>query len=392
MTNDARILIVDDVEDNRYTLGMLLDLEGYTQVAQAVDGAEALERLRAEDFDLVLLDVMMPKLNGYQVLEQLRGDGTLHRIPVVMISALQEIDSVVRCIELGAEDYLPKPFDPVLLKARVGACLEKKRLRDQAAAQLARMEAELHAARELQESMVPTRFAPPGPDSPLEVAGLLRPARELGGDLYDFFRLGDGTYAIVVGDVSDKGVPAALFMARTLGTVRLIASTHATKAGRSIDPAELLNDMNAELCRNNDASMFVTLFFGLIDHRTRTLHFASAGHNDSYHLTGTGGLARAAVARGLPLGVRADSRYAAQTLKLAPGDTLFAYTDGVTEAANAREEQYTEQRLEAMLAGVAGRNPADIVAAVAEDVDRFVDGAPAADDITILAVRMNALD
>ena len=153
--NDARILIVDDIEDNRYTLGMMLDLEGYTEVVQAGDGAEALERLRAEDFDLVLLDVMMPKLNGYQVLEQLKADGRLHRIPVVMISALQEMDSVVRCIELGAEDYLPKPFDPVLLKARIGACLEKKRLRDQATAQLERMEAELSGARELQESMVP---------------------------------------------------------------------------------------------------------------------------------------------------------------------------------------------------------------------------------------------
>ncbi len=392
MTNDARILIVDDVEDNRYTLGMLLDLEGYTQVTQAGDGAEALERLRTEDFDLVLLDVMMPRLNGYQVLEQLRDEGKLHRIPVVMISALQEIDSVVRCIELGAEDYLPKPFDPVLLKARVSACLEKKRLRDQTTALLERMEAELHAARELQASMVPTRFAPPGPDNPLEVAGLLRPARELGGDLYDFFRLGDGTYALVVGDVSDKGVPAALFMARTLGTVRLIASTAGSAPGRPADPAALLTDMNAELCRSNDASMFVTLFLAVIDPAKRTLRYASAGHDDPYFLAGTGGLARATAARGLPLGVRADSRYAAQVLEFAPGDTLFFYTDGVTEATNATDEQYAERRLEAVLAGLAGKSAADVVVAVAENVDQFVDGAPAADDITMLAVRMAALD
>jgi phosphoserine phosphatase RsbU/P len=385
--SDARILIVDDIEDNRYTLGMLLDLEGYTHVTQAGDGAEALQRLRAEEFDLVLLDVMMPKLNGYQVLEQLKAEGRLHRVPVVMISALQEMGSVVRCIELGAEDYLPKPFDPVLLKARIGACLEKKRLRDQTTSQLERMEAELRGARELQESMVPKRFAPPGPENPVEVAGLLRPARELGGDLYDFFGLVDGTYAFVIGDVSDKGVGAALFMARTLGTVRLIASNYRAAPGRPTDPGGLLTAMNDELCRNNDALMFVTLFLGVIDLEARLLHFASAGHEDPYVLAGTGALARVTPARGLPLGVRADTRYEARSLALAPGDTLFAYTDGVTDGANSSEEQYGEQRLQAALSGLAGKSPADVVAAVAESVDRFVAGAPASDDITMLAAR-----
>ena len=387
--NDARVLIVDDVEDNRYTLGMLLDLEGYSHVAQAGDGAEALERLRAEEFDLVLLDVMMPKLNGYQVLEQLKAEGRLHRLPVVMISALQEMESVVRCIELGAEDYLPKPFDPVLLKARIGACLEKKRLRDQAAAQLERVESELRAARELQGSMVPTRFAPPGPENPLEVAALLKPARELGGDLYDFFRLADGTGVLVVGDVSDKGVSAALFMARTLGTVRLIVS--ASGSGKAADPADLLRRMNAELCRNNDAMMFVTLFLAIIDANSRTVRFANAGHDEPYHLAATGRVARATTVKGLPLGARADSRYEAKTLELAVGDTLFVYTDGVTEAMNASGEQYTEQRLDTTLPDLAGKSPADIVASVAENVDRFVGGAPPADDITMMAVRMAVL-
>src|SRR5688572_10746024 len=126
----ARLLVVDDNEDNRYTLIMRLEIEGYSNVTVAGDGAEALDLLRAESFDLVLLDVMMPKVDGYQVLQSLRSEGRLHDLPVIMISALSEIDSVVRCIELGAVDYLSKPFDPVLLKARIGASLEKKRLRD----------------------------------------------------------------------------------------------------------------------------------------------------------------------------------------------------------------------------------------------------------------------
>jgi adenylate cyclase len=134
---DAALLVVDDIEDNRYALTRRLAREGYSNVTTAVDGEQALELLNAKPFDLVLLDIMMPKGNGYQVLERMKADDKLRHIPVIMISAVDEIDSVVRCIELGAEDYLPKPFNPTLLRARVGACLERKRLHDQVAAQAA---------------------------------------------------------------------------------------------------------------------------------------------------------------------------------------------------------------------------------------------------------------
>ena len=125
------LLVVDDNEDNRYTLVQRLRRLRYTNVVTANDGREGLARLGERAFDLVLLDVMMPELNGYEVLAQIRADERLRHIPVIMISALDQVDSVVRCIELGAEDYLPKPFNPVILRARVTTCLEKKRLRDQ---------------------------------------------------------------------------------------------------------------------------------------------------------------------------------------------------------------------------------------------------------------------
>jgi adenylate cyclase len=125
------LLLVDDNEDNLYTLTQRLRREGYTSLTTAPDGRQALELLRSRPFDLVLLDVMMPELNGYQVLEALKGDDRLRAIPVIMISAVDELESVIRCIDLGAADYLPKPFNPILLRARVGACLEKKRLHDQ---------------------------------------------------------------------------------------------------------------------------------------------------------------------------------------------------------------------------------------------------------------------
>jgi adenylate cyclase len=127
------LLVVDDDENNRYTLTQRLRRQGYADVTTAEDGRQALELLRSRPFDLVLLDIMMPELNGYQVLEALKADEGLRHVPVIMISAVDELDSVIRCIELGAEDYLPKPFNSTLLKARIGACLEKKRLHDQLA-------------------------------------------------------------------------------------------------------------------------------------------------------------------------------------------------------------------------------------------------------------------
>jgi adenylate cyclase len=134
---EAALLVVDDNEDNRYALTRRLAREGYANVAIAVDGRQALELLNSKSFDLVLLDIMMPNVNGYEVLAQMKADDKLRHIPVIMISAVDEIDSVVKCIELGAEDYLPKPFNPTLLRARVGACLERKRLHDQVTAQAA---------------------------------------------------------------------------------------------------------------------------------------------------------------------------------------------------------------------------------------------------------------
>ena len=137
MSDDSpALLVVDDNEDNRYTLVRRLKRLGYDQVVTAEHGRQALDLLAARPFDLVLLDIMMPGMNGYEVLETMKADSRLRHIPVVVISALDEMDSAVRCIELGAEDYLTKPFNPTLMRARVGASLERKRLRDRETAYL----------------------------------------------------------------------------------------------------------------------------------------------------------------------------------------------------------------------------------------------------------------
>jgi adenylate cyclase len=153
----VRILVVDDNEDNRYTLTRRLQREGWTDLATADNGREALHKIAQERFDLVLLDIMMPEVNGYEVLKQLKTGPATRDIPVLMISALSEFESVVRCIELGADDYLPKPFNPALLRARVGACLEKKRLHDQELSYLAEIDHQRQRAEALLHAILPVQ-------------------------------------------------------------------------------------------------------------------------------------------------------------------------------------------------------------------------------------------
>ena len=206
----ARILVVDDNRDNRDVLIRRLKRLELTDVAEATDGIEAMDALRSSSFDLVLLDVMMPRMNGIEVLQAMQAEERLEQTPVLMISAASEIDTMVRCIELGAEDYLPKPFNPALLAARIRAVLEKKFLRAENKSQLDRLERELAEARVYQLSMVPSEF----PVDPLvDVHAVMEPALEVGGDLYDVFTVGAGQLCVAIGDVAGKGTAAALFMA-----------------------------------------------------------------------------------------------------------------------------------------------------------------------------------
>jgi adenylate cyclase len=172
MMSEPAILVVDDDENNRFTLVQRLKREGYENVAVACDGREALARLSEIPFDLVLLDVMMPELDGIGVLSEIKADPALRHIPVIMISAVSDLERVVRCIELGAEDYLTKPFNRVLLRARVGACLDKKRLRDQEQAYLAEIEHQRGRLRELLHAILPAPAV-----AELEATGRVEPRR-----------------------------------------------------------------------------------------------------------------------------------------------------------------------------------------------------------------------
>ncbi len=383
----SALLIVDDNEDNRYTLTRRLQREGYTNITSATDGQEALELLQKKKFDLVLLDVMMPGLNGYEVLERMRDDSRMRHVPVIMISALDEIESVIRCIELGAEDYLSKPFNPTLLRARVAASLEKKRLRDEIVDVLNQIESELQAARQIQMSMVPTEFFVPTPDRPVEVHATLEPARRVGGDLYDFFWGEDGRMYFVVADVSDKGAPAALFMARTKTMIRLVATLYRLPDGSSMEPHQIIEKVNEGLSLENQQGMFVTVFLGILDPSNSTLSFTNAGHNPPYLLRNSGGLSLLDGARGKPLGIRATFTYQTESCKVAPGDGVFLYTDGITEALNATNELFSEERLEDALRTLSAASAREMVSGVMECVRTFVADAAQADDIAAMGLR-----
>jgi sigma-B regulation protein RsbU (phosphoserine phosphatase) len=381
----ATILVVDDNAENRDMLTRRLRREGYG--IRVADGGEAALAAMAEaPVDLVLLDIMMPDLDGYAVLGRMKSDPRLRHVPVIMISALDNLASVIRCIQLGAEDYLPKPFDATLLRARIGASLEKKRLRDEIVGHLDRVERELESARDIQLSMVPSAFPEPTPIHPVAIHATLQPARQVGGDLYDVFRPDPHTLCVVIADVSDKGAPAAIFMARAKTLVRMVATLLPTPGGGVPGPEAIIGRVNQELCRDNPHGMFVTLFLGMLDVRTGELRFTNAGHPPPYRLTPDGAPEPLARGRGKPLGIRETFTYSSATVRLEPGEGLFLFTDGITEATDAAGDLFGEPRLEAVLGPLAAASPRTVVESVLAAVRAFEGVAPQSDDIAAIAL------
>jgi phosphoserine phosphatase RsbU/P len=387
---DARILVVDDNRDSRYMLTRRLQRAGYSCIEEAANGEEALAMNATQAFDVVLLDVMMPRVGGVEVLERLRAEGRLEDTPVIMISASTEVDTVVRCLELGAEDYLPKPFNSVLLRARLGSVLEKRTLRAEVRRQLARMEAELAEARKLQLTMLPTEFPSPAAadGSRIDVHAIMQPAHEVGGDLYDCFEVGEHTLCIALGDVSDKGMHAALFMARTRSLLRAASLQHFRMTGTMPAPSEIVAVLNDELCKNNPSGMFVTLFFGFLDIDSGGFRYVNAGHPRPLWLRGGGELAELDARPGPPLGVVETARHDDAEAILSRGDMLVVVSDGLTDMLDPEGNAYTRNRLRADLASLGQADAAMVTARLLENVLTFADGAPQADDVTVLALRI----
>lgn len=385
----AHILVVDDVEANRDLLSRRLLRQGHL-VEQAEDGQQALDLLATGTWDLVLLDVMMPVLDGIATLGAMKASDALRDIPVIMISANTELETVVKCIELGAEDYLPKPFDPVLLRARVGSSLEKKRLRDAERERARRMQRDLEVGARIQRDFLPESLPKV---NGYELAARFEPAREVGGDFYDAFILGDGSVALVLGDVCDKGVGAALFMALFRSLIRAVSGTQS--GGRSPDSLDAIEQRVLHaVCVTNDyianthgrANMFATLFVASLDPASGTVVYVNGGHEPP-RIIGSGGGVRALLPpTGPAVGMLPEIPFLPGRCVLAPGESLVVLTDGVTESRAPNGVLFGDHAADALLSAPAESADA-LLERLLSAVHEHAAGEPASDDVTLLAVR-----
>jgi phosphoserine phosphatase RsbU/P len=373
--SECRILIVDDVKANVDAL--VEALRGEYKLSVALDGEGALKNAEKNPPDLVLLDIVMPGIDGYEVCRRMRESEQLREVPIMFLSSLEDVQNKARGFELGANDYLTKPFEILEVKARVKSLLKAKAYAD---AVKAAMERDLSIAREIQMGILPSDLSPCTTGTGLDIFAAIEPAKEVGGDLYEVLRVGEDRVVVVVGDVSGKGIPAALFMAVTVTLLRTLAREHRK-------PEEILSRLNDELAAQNPRGMFVTMACLVFDLASGQVTAASAGHN-ALVLAGADGTARfVCPSTGMVLGLFPDRPYTSHTQELAPGDTLVLYTDGVTEACDREEKFFGDERLLARLSGRPKGEAKGTVENLLEAVRTFASGAPQSDDITILAVR-----
>ncbi|MGK2856218.1 MAG: PP2C family protein-serine/threonine phosphatase, partial [Thermoanaerobaculia bacterium] len=372
----GRLLVVDDVEMNRDMLSRRLRKQGY-DVEVAENGARALEALAASEFDLILLDIMMPEMDGYEVLTRVKSDDTLRHIPVIMISAVEDVESIVRCIELGADDYLPKPFNPVILRARVTSSLDKKKFRDRERLYAASLERELEIGREIQKGFFPESI--PAIDG-WEIAARFESAKQVAGDFYDAFPLDGGRTMIVVADVCGKGVGAALYMALFRSLLRAVATQESDDGSPStvlVRAARVTNDYIATT--HESSSMFATAFLGVIDPVPAELHYINCGHEAP--LVCAGGAIRASLApTGPALGLMPGLPFTVASEPIARGETVLLFTDGVTEASGAAGF-FGDERLHGLLRDARG-SAAELLDATVAAVRAHAEGFEQSDDVT----------
>jgi sigma-B regulation protein RsbU (phosphoserine phosphatase) len=373
--SDSRVLIVDDVKANVDVLVQALR-DDY-KLSVALNGESALRSAEKNPPDLVLLDILMPGLDGYEVCRRLRASPQTREVPVMFLSSLEDVVNKARGFEAGGNDYLTKPFEMLEVKARVHSLLRAKAYSD---AVREKMASELRIAREIQLGILPSDVPARTRGTGLDIHAVLEPAREVGGDLYEVLRTGEDRVVVVVGDVSGKGVPAALFMAVTTTLIRAVA----TEVQR---PEEILSRVNDALSTQNPRDMFVTLSCAVFEPRAARVSCASAGHPSPVLLRDGQAPSLPFPSAGMVAGIMPATEIPSQSLDLRAGDTLVFYTDGVTEAFNAQGEQFGERRLLEHLAKTPGHTAAETVASTLGAVRGHAGDHPQSDDITIVAVR-----
>ena len=378
--SDCRVLIVDDARAN---LDILVEgLKGDHKLSLALNGETALQAVARNPPDLVLLDIVMPGLDGYEVCRRMREMPETAEVPIMFLSSLEEVKDKTRGFEVGANDYLTKPFEMLEVKARVRSLLKAKAYNDAVKEQLA---ADLRVARKIQMGMLPQDFSKFERAHQVHFGAVLEPAREVGGDLYGVCSAGPERLMIFLGDVSGKGIPASMFMVRAVSLVRLLAREIA-------EPERILSRLNDELSADNPSCMFVTFLCAVFEPASGRLILANGGHCHPVLLS-PGEAPRWLQGKlGTALGLEEGMPFEQMAVTLRPGDAVVFYTDGVTEAFNPARQLYGNERLLAEAGSLNGLSAEATSAGLLAKVRAFAGTEPQSDDIAILTFKVDAAD
>ena len=382
MDAQFKILVVDDEPDVEPMVLQRMRRAiraGRYQFVFAHDGLDALEKLGEDkEIDMVLSDINMPKMDGLALLEQIpKVDPNLR---CVIISAYGDMKNIRTAMNRGAFDFVTKPVDFEDLEVTIERTLshlmewrEALSSRDK----LVALQNELDIASNIQQSILPGQF----PEAPsYQLFGSMDPARTVGGDFFDVIRLDNNRIGLAIADVSDKGVPAALFMMSSRTLLKGAAIGHP-------EPGDVLQEVNDLLCPENETMMFVTVLYAVYDPATGQVTYANAGHNPPVIVHPDGSSTVIPSTGGVALGVMPDISFKQNTVICAPGDTLVCYTDGVTEAMNADGEEFGLDRLRQVFRDNLSGDSHSLTQAIFDAVNSFAGETAQSDDITCLALR-----
>lgn len=382
MSEKKRVLVVDDSRINVKAISEALKYE--YKIMAATSGEQALRAVRSDHPpDIVLLDIMMPGVDGFEVCRRMKSHPKSRHIPVIFITSRDDYADEARGLSVGAVDYITKPIVPAIVRARVKTQIQLRNHMDELEqanatihAQKERMEHELQVGRKLQQSMLPEL---PEGDARFSIAGSMRSAFELSGDFYDAFFVDQHHLCICIGDVSGKGVPAALFMNMSRTLVRI-------QADADLSTARIVTRVNERIAEKNDPCMFVTLFVGMLDVRTGAIIYTNAGHTPPLIRRGGGDVERLMGRHGPAVGVD-QVVYGEEIVELMDGDTLLLYTDGVTEARGADGDLFGEDRLISLVESADVEDVSGLVSLTGDRIGEFESGRDQSDDVTLLGIE-----
>jgi sigma-B regulation protein RsbU (phosphoserine phosphatase) len=388
----GRILVVDDNLFNRELLSRHLERQGH-EVRAAADGLAALELLRSEPFDVAIIDVMMPGMNGYQLLERMRAEEVLKGVHAIVISSLEDTQIIARCIQLGAEDYLPREFEPVILKARIESCLEKKRMKEEQELYVSalveaqdKLSSELRGGASYVRSLLPERLTLPELATDWEFV----PSASLGGDVFGYHLLGGedggGKLALYLIDVSGHGIEAALFSVTLMNMLK----TQVLPEADFYEPASVLDKLNASFKMEEQNNLFFTAWYGVWDHLARQLVYASAGSPPAILVLPDGSTEELSTS-GMIVGVAEDAHYDSAKAGVPKGSGLYVFSDGIYEFRARDGSIFGMERFAKALVGIASEPRGE-----RRTLDRILDLTKAEsssrrfpDDVSILELRLD---